>query len=63
MVLLAWPLVFWAGWFFGLLVSVLALFCSFFFLSPCGSSLYTSGSLALFAQYTTFIDQKKKKSC
>ena len=29
MVLLAWPLVFWVGWFFGLSI-LLALFCLFF---------------------------------
>ena len=39
MVLFVWPLVFWVGGFFGLLVLLLALFYLFF--SPCGSFLYT----------------------
>ena len=49
MVLLAWPLVVWVGWFFGL-SDLLALFCLFFSLLavPFCIPLYTSRSLALF---------------
>ena len=39
--------------------------CSDFFLSPCGSFLYTPcillGALLFSAQYIAFIDKKKKK--
>ena len=62
MVLLAWPLVFWVGRFFGLLVLLLALFCLFFFL--CGSFLYAPcvllGALFSFVKYIAFIDKTKK---
>ena len=64
MVSLSWPLVFWVGWFFCLLVLCTGAFLCFS-LSPCGSSLYTPyillGALLSFAQYTAFINQKKKK--
>ena len=63
MVSLAWPLVFWVGWFFfGLLVLCTGGFMCFSF-SSCGSSLYTScillGDLLSFAQCIAFIDKKK----
>ena len=51
-------------WFFWFASAVYWCF-SVLSLSPCGSSLYTPyillGALLSFAQYTTFMDQKKKK--
>ena len=60
MVLLAWPLVVWVGWFFGL-SDLLALFCLFFlslrflFVYPC----ILLGALLSFIQYIAFTDKKK----
>ena len=63
MVLLAWPLVFWIGWFFGMSV-LLALFCLLFSLLAvpfCIPHIYFWEPCSLLFNILLLLTKKKKK--